>query len=111
MHGVPENNPALRSNVFSHSTWRCEDQGGDGGSLNSERLHACMPACLAKPCLCLFFSPSFFMLCMVIKTSKFILASCPVCFGVGICPFCLFVWLFKCQPWKENTPMSFTLQM
>lgn len=57
MQGVPENNPALRSNVFSPSTWRCEDRGG--GSLNSERLHACMPACLAKPGLFFFIPPSF----------------------------------------------------
>lgn len=44
MQGVPENNPALRSNVFSPSTWRCEDRGGGVFKLwEAACSHACLP--------------------------------------------------------------------
>lgn len=87
--GIPENNLALRNNVFPPSTWRCEAEVRGLPSC-SERLHACLLVCLAKADLSVFNLPSFFLLCMIINTSKFIQAFCHVfsCLGVDLLFVC-----------------------
>lgn len=97
MYRTPENNPALSSNIFSPSTWRCEGWGGGSFFKLWGYMLACLPACLPGQIWSVYiFSP--LILCMIINTSKPILASCPVCFGLRAQPFVsMFEWLIYWQ--------------
>ena len=60
MQGVPEKNPALRSYIFSSSTWRCEGRGG--GSSFKLWGATCLLACLPGQTWSVLFVFVFFLL-------------------------------------------------
>lgn len=97
---VPENKLALRSNIFPPSTWWCEDRGG--GSLSSERLHACMHACLPRQTQSIFFFNSFLIFCPSAWSSTLVSPPCLLVLSAFVLVaghfVYSFVWLCKCQP-------------